>query len=197
MRTISVQTIGRTAGALRWYSEIRGLARVLGMITLFALLPHPVHATQSVTLAWSPSADTNVIGYNIYYGVASSTYTNRIDRGSALTATVSNLVEGTTYYFAATAYNLLGMESDYSNEASYTVPTTTLARLQLRAAPAGQFVLSLTGPIGRTYEILATQTFTAWTVIGTVTMGAGGSLDFTDTNAANFPSRFYRAREKP
>jgi len=33
-----------------------------------------------------------------------------------------------------------------------------------------------------------------WTVIGTATVGATGSLDFTDTNAASFSKRFYRTR---
>jgi len=36
-----------------------------------------------------------------------------------------------------------------------------------------------------------------WTVIGTVTVGAGGSLNFADTNAANFPQRFYRTQAIP
>jgi hypothetical protein len=49
--------------------------------------------------------------------------------------------------------------------------------------------------MGHTYDIKATEDFTAWTVIGTVTLGASGSLDFTDTNAASFPKRFYRARD--
>ena len=52
----------------------------------------------------------------------------------------------------------------------------------------------MTGPIGHTYDILATQDFITWTVIGTVTMGASGSLDFTVTNAASFSKRFYRTR---
>jgi hypothetical protein len=51
--------------------------------------------------------------------------------------------------------------------------------------------------LGGSSEILATQTFTDWTVIGTLTLGAGGSLDFTDTNAASFSKRFYRIRELP
>jgi hypothetical protein len=40
------------------------------------------------------------------------------------------------------------------------------------------------------------QDSTVWTVIGSVTVGAGGLLDFTGTNAANFPQRFYRTQEK-
>ena len=163
---------------------------------LFALLHNPVQAVLPLTLAWDPSLDTNVAGCNVYYGVASHRYTNMVHVGKATNATISGLVEGATYYFAATAYSILGLESDFSNEASYTVPMA-LARLQIRAAPAGQFVVTVTGHPGRTYEILATQTFTAWTVIGTVTVGAGGSLDFTDTNAASLPKRFYRTHEKP
>jgi oxalate decarboxylase/phosphoglucose isomerase-like protein (cupin superfamily) len=77
---------------------------------------------QSVNLAWSPSPDTNVVGYRVYYGVVSRTYTNMVDVGAATNATISGLVEGATYYFAATAYNVLGLESDFSTEVSYTIP---------------------------------------------------------------------------
>jgi len=196
MRNISERKVGRSDEALVWSSRIMGLTRILVGILFFALLHNPVQAVLSVTLAWDPSLDTNVAGCNVYYGVVSRTYTNMVNVGKATNGTISGLVEGTTYYFAATAYSILGLESDFSNEASYTVPTA-LARLQIRAAPAGQVVLTVTGQIGHTYEILATQTFTAWTVIGTVTVGAGGSLDFTDTNAASFPKRFYRTHEKP
>jgi hypothetical protein len=197
MRTISEQKVDSGSVALGWSGRVRGLTRVLGAGLFFALIPNPVLALQSVTLAWTPSPDTNVLGYRIYYGVASRTYTNVVDVNKATNATISGLVEARKYYFAATAYNLLGLESDYSSEASYTVPTNAPVRLQIRTAPARQFVLTLTGPIGHTYEILATQTLTTWTVIGTVTVGAGGSMDLTDTNAASFAKRFYRAREKP
>ena len=77
---------------------------------------------QSVTLVWDPSTDPNVTGYKIYYGVATRTYTNTVNVGDTTTVTISNLLEGATYYFAATAYNSVGLESDFSAEASYTVP---------------------------------------------------------------------------
>ena len=79
-------------------------------------------AAQTVSLTWSPSPDQNVAGYNVYYGVASRVYTNKMDVGSVTNATVTGLIEGVTYYFAATAYNILGVESDYSEEVFYTVP---------------------------------------------------------------------------
>ena len=37
-------------------------------------------------------------------------------------ATISGLVEGQTYYFAATTYDVLNRESVFSDEIAYTVP---------------------------------------------------------------------------
>jgi hypothetical protein len=176
---------------VRWPFKITGLTKFLGGLLILAALGTIVQAA-SVTLAWNQSTDPNVVGYNIYYGGASGTYTNMINAGNVTNATISGLIQGATYYFAATAYSSLGMESPFSSEVSYTVPI--LPGVQLGVTPTGRFVLTVTGPIGDTYDILATQDFTTWTVIGTVTVGAGGSLDFTDTNAASFSKRFYRTQ---
>lgn len=78
--------------------------------------------TPSVRLAWDASTSTNVVSYNIYYGVASGTYTNVASVGNVLACTIGNLVMRTTYFFAATAVNAAGLESDYSSEVSYHVP---------------------------------------------------------------------------
>src|SRR5207245_1361626 len=48
--------------------------------------------------------------------------------GTATTATASNLVEGATYYFAATDYDTNAIESDFSTEVAYTVPITSSNR---------------------------------------------------------------------
>jgi hypothetical protein len=85
------------------------------------------------------------------------------------------------------------LESAFSNEASYAVPRVPVW-LRIRTAPARQVVLTVTGHAGGTYNIQASTNFTAWTVIGVVTLPAAGSFDFTDTNAANFPKRFYRTQ---
>jgi hypothetical protein len=73
---------------------------------------------QSVTLAWDPSVlSAGVAGYSIYYGVSPGSYTNRVDLGVLTNGVVSNLVAGTTYYFATTTYSVSGLESGFSNEA--------------------------------------------------------------------------------
>src|SRR5688572_16148030 len=102
----------------------QGRRTVIGLLVfVFTAIFSQVPAfAASITVQWDPSPDPNVVGYNFYYGAASRNYTNIIDVGNTTTATVSNLVEGTTYYFAATAYNVLGIESVFSDELSYTVP---------------------------------------------------------------------------
>jgi sulfur relay (sulfurtransferase) complex TusBCD TusD component (DsrE family) len=87
---------------------------------LAALIPFPAIAASNVTLAWNSSTGTNIAGYKIYYGAASGTYTNTVDVGNVTNATISSLISGTTYYFAATAYDTFALESDYSTEAIFT-----------------------------------------------------------------------------
>jgi hypothetical protein len=101
--------------------------RVLGIV-LLALVFMQLRAfatTTSVTLAWNSSTDSTIAGYNIYYGGASYTYTNEISVGKATSVTISGLVQGTTYYFAATTYSASGLESAFSSELAYLVPVGT------------------------------------------------------------------------
>jgi hypothetical protein len=166
-----------------------------GLLIFTALImPRSVIASANVTLAWNPSSDPLVAGYNIYYGGASGVYTNKTSVGLVTSLAISNLVSGDTYYFAATTYSAAGAESAFSGEVVYTVPTPP-SGVQLLVTSARQFILTVTGLIGHIYDIQATQDFKTWTVIGTVTVGAGGLLNFTDTNAAGFSRRFYRTHD--
>ncbi len=83
---------------------------------------------QSVTLSWMPATDNvGVKGYKIFYGTVSvstdqASYTlGPVDAGNVLTHTVKGLKNDTTYYFAITAYDAAGNESEfYSEEVSAT-----------------------------------------------------------------------------
>jgi len=161
----------------------------------------PVQAGQSVTMGWQPSPDSIATGYDIYYGSASHDYTNIIDAGTNTFVTISGLVNGATYYFAATAYDAQNQQSGFSNEAVYTLPlmnlTNAVMSVPTGAASAGQFMLTIAGPANQGYEIEATEDLVGWIIIGTVLTDANGSFRFTDTNAANFPQRFYRTCQIP
>ena len=75
---------------------------------------------RAVNLAWDASSDPNIAGYKLRYGTTSGNPSQTIDVGKTTTATVSNLNDGTTYYFTVTSYNTAGVESQPSNEISYT-----------------------------------------------------------------------------
>jgi hypothetical protein len=100
---------------------VRNAVRIALWSCLLALSPLTSFAAPSITLAWDPSPDPGVVGYKVYWGVATRNYTNSLSAGGATTLTVSNLVVGTPYYFAATAFDTNGIESDYSAEVSGSV----------------------------------------------------------------------------
>lgn len=91
---------------------------------LFLFYAAPSLYAVDVTLAWERNAEPDVLGYRIYYGIASRTYSRSIDVGNVTAYTVTGLGTG-IYFFAVTAYNAAGLESGYSNEVWTTVSSTT------------------------------------------------------------------------
>ena len=78
------------------------------------------------TLSWDGNSEPDIAGYKVYYKANSSgqpagDYDNIIDVGNVTTRTLEGLEEGVVYYFAVTAYDTSGLESDFSNEIS-TLP---------------------------------------------------------------------------
>lgn len=104
------------------------LMRMCGAITLATLLlllfwRIDAKAADAL-LAWDTNTEADLAGYRIYFGTSSRSYGAPIDVGNQTSYTVSGL--GTqTYYFAVTAYNASGRESDYSNEVTKSFSDTT------------------------------------------------------------------------
>ena len=164
---------------------------VFGLILSSALMlcfQLPVCANESVQLAWNPSSTPNVTTYKIYYGPASHSYSNAVEVGNTTNATISGLVPGKTYYFAATTVNSAGTESGFSDEVSNTVPVTAAA-LTSMARSSGQFSFTVSGDAGQRYVVQASTNLINWISIRTNT----APFLFTDSNAAGFNQRYYRA----
>lgn len=83
----------------------------------------------SVSLSWTPPTQnsdnsplTDLAGYKIYYGITEGQYPNaiQIDNPGIATYVIQGLTAN-TYYFVATAINSSGLESDFSNVATYVL----------------------------------------------------------------------------
>jgi hypothetical protein len=182
-----------------FYRESTASLSLLRIIALAFLAPLTGLSATSVTLAWDPSASTNVAGYVVYYGVATGAYTNFVAAGNATNTTITGLVAGTTYYFAATALDADGLESGYSTEITCTLslpnqpPTLdALANLMI-LENAGLQTVNLTG-IGsgaasesQTLTVTASSSNTGLIPNPTVTYtspSATGSIAFTPVTDA-------------
>jgi len=92
----------------------------LGAQTLF-LYPN-TNPPANVTLGWYPVNRPNLTNYNIYVGVGSLQYTNRIACGNVTNYTFLLPTRGVSFYFAVTAQDNNGLESPFSNEVNYNAP---------------------------------------------------------------------------
>ncbi len=77
-----------------------------------------------VSLSWIASTSAEVAGYNIYRKASSTGSYARINSklDPDTSYTDATVVHGTTYYYATTAVNSKGKESDYSNRVEVAVP---------------------------------------------------------------------------
>ena len=96
--------------------------RALAVLLLCFFAAAGASFAESVDLAWNNNPEPDIAGYRVLIGASSGQYTQSSDTGAAVTAHISDLEVGTTYYFAVSAYNTSGAESLPSDEVVYTVP---------------------------------------------------------------------------
>jgi hypothetical protein len=162
-----------------------GLGLCLAACGFFA---SPVKASTTVNVMWNAIANTNIAGYKLYYGTVSQQYTNAIVAGNVTNTSISGILPGTTYYFAATSYNAAGWESAYSLEIAYTVPAVTALLVSITPALGG-VNLAINGKAALPYVILASTDLVNWVALAT----NAAPFIFTDTNSSSYPRRFYQA----
>lgn len=179
-RPLSVFTLCPTPFTVRFFL----------LFTLSFLLIIPAHSAQ-VTLQWDSNTEPDLAGYKIYYGNASKSYQLGVDVGNRTTSTISNLEEGKIYYFAATAYDTLNNESEFSNELVYNVsPSCTYS-----ISPTAKLFGSVGG--GRAVIVYASPgcnwtatSNTSWLIITSNSGGTGnGAVYYFVSDNAGTSSR--------
>jgi P pilus assembly chaperone PapD len=78
----------------------------------------------AVVLSWTASTSSGVVGYDVYRGTSSGSYSQIASSVSGTTYTDSTVQSGQdiTYYYVVTAVNSSGEQSSDSNQTSVTVP---------------------------------------------------------------------------
>lgn len=99
-------------------------APLAGGVPATAPVPAPP-ASATANLSWSASSGPDVAGYRLYFGTAPRTYLQvrgaGVNMGNMTRYAVTGLQPGQVYYFTVTAYDAVGNESAYSNEATKLV----------------------------------------------------------------------------
>jgi hypothetical protein len=183
----------------------------------------------NVTLAWCPSSGTNIIaGYRIYYGSGFTTnwiptvydtnyppcppvilsngtnwlrtYTNIVDVGNVTNATITNLITGVPYYFSATAYDIYGLESDFSAEITTTlqfplmpVITNIVSNIYWLSSLGCPAIQTKVCPFQSvTYQYKTNLIQTDWMILTNIIADQYGNSVYDDVGAKGTLSRFYR-----
>ncbi len=98
------------SNTLKKYCAVKAQFSTILLITAFL--------NNTVIVQWLPNSEQDLAGYKVYYGTASRSYSNVISAGLTTGQSITNLQSGYEYFFAVTAYDTAGNESQYSNEVS-------------------------------------------------------------------------------
>ena len=151
----------------------------------------------SITLAWDPPpGPVPIASYEVWgwinNGVTSAIYGTGITN---TTLTITGLVPGSMHEWGVRAHDAAGYPSSFDYGPTVVNPVPTPASLSAVASSAsGGFRLIVQAGAVQTMLIQATTTpadSNSWVQIGSL-LPSANTFTFTDTNAAQYPMRFYR-----
>jgi len=94
-------------------------------------------------------------------------------------------------------YTIIGEARDHAANLTSVTNSVTVDQSgsvsQLERLADGRVRVRFPGAYGRVYRLEASVDLFAWAILGTVTVGPSGILEFVDSNAAVYQQRFYRA----
>jgi len=156
---------------------------VMALVTVTLHVGSGTALAGQATLSWTApttNADgtplTDLAGYNVYIGSAAGSYQQKINAGNVTSYTASNLTDGSTSYFAVTAYDTSGLESTYSNQVSKALPML--------------YAITATAGSGGTISALSNSKVSTATnsssTVTSVTVTSGASQSFSITPSTGY-----------
>jgi len=176
----------------------------VGVTTLPAPAPTNLRVTgltsTTISLAWdAPVGPIPVVSYEVlgwFNGIAAQ-YPLAYANISGTTITITGLTPGTAFLWGVSARDALGNYSGYDYLPTLVIdPMPAPATLAATTTPpvAGGFQFTVQAGAVRTTLVQATTNLadsTSWATIAT-NPPTSSTFNFTDTNASQFPTRFYR-----
>jgi Fibronectin type III domain len=171
-----------------WVSRI-GFLLVISLVSSIKIFATPA---VPVEFAWDASADPDVTGYAVYYGVVNSSVTNRLDAGASQTATFAHLQAKTNYFFYVAAYTATGLESDPSNVIEYSPPAITCVKLT--ELEDGAMRIQFRGPAGALCRVEYSESLVSpqWQTLASAIAAEDGDVVVDDPQDGRSAIRFYR-----
>lgn len=164
-----LRTILRKLFARPYCAPYVSLVKRLCLVILMLAMICPNARAGTVTLAWTPSTASDAASYVVFTGTTPTNLTPNVTVSATYTnATVSNLVDGVAYYFAAATVNTAGVTSVLSSTVSWVIPTNVPPSVTTPASVVcttnGNYSIALTGigdsVAGRTLTVGAFTTNT-------------------------------------
>jgi hypothetical protein len=152
------------------------------------VLPAAVHGAGEpaplVSLAWNPNPEPDIAGYKVHFGTQSGVYSEVIDVSGATSISLPQMIMGSTYYLAVSAYNTAGQEGPRSAEFSVTaaVPSSPALSTNFGMAGTGQGKLQWKYPqtaasTADGFKVYASEDLQIWTETANVDPASAASSD--------------------
>jgi hypothetical protein len=161
----------------------------------------PAGLTAAVTnghiiLNWNASASAT--GYNIFSSLIPGGFDTRLANNIAATNyTDTSAVSGTPYYYSVAATNMAG-QSDFSSQASATVPVMPPAFATVLLSGTNLIFGGTSGMAGTNYVVLLTSNLSLplsnWVAQATNMFDTNGNFNFTNLFDPANPQQFYRLK---
>jgi hypothetical protein len=174
---------------------------VMRVLTFATLAAFPFFAfSAEPMLEWDANTEPDVAGYRVYFGEKPGVYEQSVDVGAETSYVLSDLDPGVTFYFAITAYTVDGLESDFSDEISYTAAidgvTAALSHCDLINVN-GNASVRFSAALGQVCTVLASSDLRAWHEVYRTTAAQDGEIVYDDGPMQAGVVRFFRVVLSP
>ncbi|HXR05519.1 MAG TPA: immunoglobulin domain-containing protein, partial [Verrucomicrobiae bacterium] len=161
--------------------------------TLTLIVPPTITSQpQSQMLAAGQSASFSVGASGVETSYQWSFNSTAVSDATNASLTLTHIQTTNAGSYTVVVTNMAGSITSAVATLTVTNPVVILSPASGGGLPPNGFTFQLSLPTGLTYVILVSTDFQVWTPIAT-NLATSGSVIFTDTAAADYPTRFYRA----